>query len=167
MSKANTPEPTMPLAEAINELQRGLRVFKAFEHAEELCTTLQGAEQQKRELQAAVEALTAERETLTADTLKLKEASKKAKAEVERVLDEAQGGAESIIATGQQSADHLIAQGQAKADEMVAAAQAQVDAINAQIQTRNEANQALAAEAADLEQRVADAKAFLAKLQEV
>lgn len=167
MKKTDAPEAVqpMPLADAINELQRGMRVFKAFEHAEALCVMLQGAEQLRRELDDENLKLVQRRNKLRAEGDSLTAANDKAKADTEKLIEEAQAKADSITTTAQSVADNLIAGGQNTADELLAEAQGKLDAIHEQIQTRNEANQALAVETADLERRATEAREYLANLK--
>lgn len=140
----------MQTSEVLIELRKGLRVFKAFEHAEELAVAVEGLEQNQRELQAAIAKLRDEQ----------------AAALTEHAATVTRLGAERQAAEDAAARAKKAAQDAGRAE--VAAARRRANEVEAEAARDNAAAAArrdeMLQQAAAAEQRVADAAVTLGEL---
>lgn len=106
-------------SEAIAELQKGYRLFKAFEKGIETLEALQNAEQVESETKKRIEAL--RKEVADAESEKAKSFE-----EVQKAKDDAK----EVAAKAKARADKIIEDAQAKADATAKDADAKLDAAN-------------------------------------
>jgi chromosome segregation ATPase len=137
-------------AEARAEVQKGLRVFKAFEHADKALALLENIEQVTRERQTAADAAQAAADAARADL-------DAASADVGTARDEAK----QLRKEARSKAAELVRNAEAAAKASTAEAQGRVDAL------RNEADALVALmlekrnELEALDAQLADAKAVI------
>lgn len=111
----------MNASELKNEVQKGLRAYKAFEHGEKVLLALESLEQTEKETAARVKALKSE-ETLWADKKAAAEAAvDAAKAEAQKIVKEANQKAFDLVAN---ELNKITANKDAAAAELAAADEA-------------------------------------------
>jgi colicin import membrane protein len=111
-------------SEARVELQKGLRLFKAFEQADKAVAVLEGLEQNERELNAKVARL---KDEATA----AEEASAQRMKEIERRETEARKAAEAAEKGAKTAGKAEIEKAERRAEEILAAAQKKVADLQA------------------------------------
>jgi len=151
---------------ALDELRKGLRIFRAFEHAEVVITQVQSAEQQVAEAQLALAALRSQIDAgkaLVNDSVAAAQATVDAAraqaADIQETADKALADASAEAARVRIEADAYYEKTKAGCDGMINAAQAKVDTLVAE---RDE----LEAAANAAEKRAETARAYIAKLKE-
>ena len=134
----------MQTSEALIELRKGLRVFKAFEHAESLATFVEGLEQNKRELEAAILKLRVDLEssksTHDADLADLVAKKAEAEADARAAKDAAKLAGQDEMLAAKRKAKSTLEQAaagveaaqarQAEAERAAREAEGRVDAAN-------------------------------------
>lgn len=154
----------MQTSEALVELRKGLRVFKAFERAEEVAVYLEGAEQNKRELEAAIARLRVELDAAKTqhDAELAALAAEKAAAEqaAAAAKDAAKAAGKAEVEAATRRATKLVDDA---AQEVQAAQQAR-DAALATAATAELRVKAAAEELAEVTRKLEAAKAQIAKL---
>lgn len=150
----------MKADEVIVEVQKGIRLFKAFAEAEKIVTFLQNAEQVERETKARVEAAAGELQKLNGE-LELAGGE----------IDRAQKRAQSIVADAEAQATEKFEKVNAALREQTAAANATVadageklQAVEAELAQRQQKIHAAAVELEGLQSKIAEAKAQIVKL---
>lgn len=143
------------LTNVVNELERGHRAFKAFEHGLEAARAVQNLAQVERETQARIDALRKDEEAAQYALITATEDLATTKANAEALVDKAAAEAASIKAKAK---DEAVA--------IVGAATEQADAINATVEQKRAEYTELqrmvgdrTAELHDLEARIAKARA--------
>jgi cell division septum initiation protein DivIVA len=117
------------------ELERGYRVFKAFEHANDTVTALLNAEQVSRELEAANNALRTQGEKLAAEVENAKLSVEKSREAEKAQTAEAREKAKSILSAANAKAQRVLDdanQAAEKQAQAVAEGVAKLADINAQ-----------------------------------
>lgn len=151
---------------ALDELRKGLRIFRAFEHAEGVITVVQAAEQRVAEANAQIATLTTTVDQLQAAALQAKAAGEQhladARATAEKALAECQTECQEKRAEATTLANDIVAE----ANAVMAKAHAELDALHAEFNETTGRHEALAADVKDLEARAEKARAYIAKLKE-
>lgn len=151
---------------ALDELRKGLRIYRAFEHAEAVISQVQGAEQRVTEAQLALAGLQPQVDAakqLVADSTAAAQAAvdaaRASTAQAKTVADGIVSNAQAQAAKVKADADAYYETTKRGVEDMVNKAQASVD-------ERIARRDALEAETKDLEARVEKAKAYIAKIKE-
>jgi hypothetical protein len=151
---------------ALDELRKGLRIFRAFEHAESVLSQVQSAEQRIAEAQLALAGLQPQVDAakqLVADSAfaaqAAVDAARASTAQAKVVADSIVANAQAQAASMKAEADTYFETTRAGVLDMVNKAQASVDDRVAQ-------RDALDVEVNDLEARAEKARAYIAKLKE-
>lgn len=154
----------MQTSEVLVELRKGLRVYKAFEHAEKLAVAVEGLEQNQRELEAAIAKLREETELAKgahAQTMARlaaeRQAAQDAAAQAKKAAQEA-GRAE--VAAARRRANEV----EAEAARDNAAAAARRDEMLRQALAAEQRATAAADQLEELTARITAARAEIAKL---
>lgn len=145
---------------ALDALGKMTRVFKAFEDAEVVLKTLAGLEQNEKELRKAADAARADAAAATAELADAKETLAAAKKAATKVKDDAATKAAQIIAEAESNAADL---GDRAAAAQRMASGELADIIAATDKTRADYDK-LVADCAYLENKIADARATIAKM---
>jgi hypothetical protein len=151
---------------ALDELRKGLRIFRAFEHAEAVIGQVQSADQRVAEAQLALAALQPQvdgAKQLVADSAQAAQAA----------VDAARAGtaqakvvADGIVSNAQAHADNVKAQTDAYYETTKKGVEEMVNKAQASVDTLVEQRDAVEAEVKDLEARAEKARAYIAKLKE-
>ncbi len=152
------------LNQTIDELRKGLKVYRAFEHAEEVIGTLQAAAQQLQEMRNALADLTPQVDATRAALAAVTDQVEAAKLQATEILSTAKVQAEKLVSDAHDEtrevlsdrSNYLKAMEDASA-AAVADAKTQVDALGVQ-------QVELAKEVAELEKKAEKARAYLTKL---
>ncbi len=159
MSEQNTSA-----SEIKAELQKGLRLFKAFEHGERVLTALEGAEQNERELRAKAAASKAELTKLEGEI----DVAKRNLATIERNAAETQEAAEQagldIRAQADAYAKMIKAEADAASSEAKRQAKAKIDAANNEVHEAKQTLEQIRVEQHEAEQKLAAAREQIKKL---
>lgn len=151
-------------SEALTELRRGLKVFKAFEGAEKAIAALEGLEQNERELTARVAALKAECESIERRRGEVVAAFEADAAAAEKQARDAESKARyagtSIVAEAEEKARGIVGDAAAK----VASAERAVKESRKQAQELAGEVERAKAELSDLNARIHAAKAKIADM---
>jgi chromosome segregation ATPase len=164
MSKDQIPEGDVPLSVIQDELRKGLRVFRAFEKAEETINALAAADHRLAHLNVSI---TRQQEALTAVTVQLDEATlarESAKAAVKRLLAETGTEREQVMAKANEQAAQIVADAKDKADALTKKAVQKAEAAEERANAAEARERAAAAELAEIESKLDAAKAQIAKL---
>ena len=154
----------MNYQEIQQELQKGLKTFRVFEHAEKAVAALVGLEQNRGELEAAVAALRSDLAAARADLAKAQE-------QAATIVADSRAKADDIVDRAAKKATATLAAAEAKAAEREAAGQAQFEhaTLHAQAQASiakeiTEKIEAKTRELAALEAKTAEAREQVAKV---
>lgn len=130
-------------SDARNELARGLRVFKAFEHADKALAVLENLEQVQKERQAAADAAQASLDGARAELEIAAADVAAARAEAKQVRKDSKAKADALVTAAEEAAKAATAEGQGRvdalrreADELVAQAlekRNEIEALDAQL----------------------------------
>lgn len=150
----------MNTGEILSEVQKGLRLFKAFEHAEKVVSALQNAEQVEKETLARIEAAKAQLIELDVARQTAEASIAEAKAAAKAILSKAKGKAEQIEADSAEA----VKAAKASADAYVAEAGAARDAIQAQVVELTGVREGLQAELDALNSKIDAAKKRIEKM---
>jgi chromosome segregation ATPase len=153
-----------PLSVTVDELRRGLRVFRAFENAEATITALQAAEQRTVDTQRAIETLQADLAKVTDEVSQATAARDAAQTAAKKLLADAAEQRDEILAKAKDDATDVTAKAKAKADERLDKAEDKAKAAEAKAAEAEERCAAATAELAEIESKLEAAKAQIAKL---
>jgi len=146
-------------AEALVEIEKGARLFRAFEKAEAVLRYMAGIEQNERELKDRVARLREETAQAEAGLTAAKDSAAKAISEGEKLaqsaIDDAQATAREIIETAESRASEMAA----RAKKVVESAEADVAAATKRVADLTAKIEQQANELADIENRLAEARA--------
>lgn len=150
----------MNASDIIVEVQKGVRMFKAFSEAEKIIAFLQNLEQVEREVTAKV---TAAREAQVAAETELATVTDRiadATAQAKRIVEDAEATAGEKFA----KVNAEIRQAQAESNDALARKQAQVAAEDAKLADARAGVADATKELAELQSKIESAKAHIAKL---
>lgn len=128
-----------PLSVVKDEIQKGLRAFKAFEHGEKILAALEGLEQNEKELGKSIDAKKAEIEMLDAELKQDKAAITDAKAQAEKIVADAKDKATGILLKAETDGEEIVSQVNAEKDKISAAIKAaatQLSKTNSEIDNK-------------------------------
>lgn len=151
-------------AEAKAELQKGLRVFKAFEGAEKVIAVLESAQQVQAETDARINALRGELEAISADVEAAKGELADVKAKSKELISTTTTKATAMAAEAAEKAAAVLAEAEGKAAEQIAAANAHTKAMDEKLGEIMAARNTAMDELAETEAKIEKAKAQIAKL---
>ena len=151
MTKEQVTEGDVPLSVVQDELRKGLRIFRAFEKAEDTINALAAADARLAHLTLSIDR---QQEALTAVTAKLDEvtlARGSAETAVKRLLSETGTEREQVIAKAHEQAATIVTDAKDKAKAVADTAAKKAEAAEAR--------------ASEAEQRCADASKSLAEVE--
>jgi chromosome segregation ATPase len=154
----------MNVTEALIELRKGLRVYKAFEHAEELAQAVGGLEQNQRELQAAIDKLRDDLEAAKASHAKTLAQLVAERQAAEEAALKAQDAAKVAGKATIEASERRVAAHSKKLAELELDAQARRDAALAEAAKAEARRDAAAKELDELTTKIETARAQIAKL---
>lgn len=150
--------------EALNEIGRASRLFKAFENASEVLTYMTGLEQRETELKARIASLVAEQESAEKALLNTREVDQRVAYDTikqrDAMLAKAQAEALGVVERAKIEAQSMID----RANAAVAEARAGRDAALAEAKDAEERRDRAADAAADAERRLAAANVEIDRL---
>lgn len=153
-----------PLSVVQDELRKGLRVFRAFQGADQLITDLQTAEQRQAEAEATLAALqpkiaSAQQHLATAEA-----GIEHARAEAVSVADSIKQACEAEVLRAKTEAATLLADAKEEANTLLATATRKAKDADARADKAEARIATTAAALAELEGKLEAAKAHVAKL---
>jgi hypothetical protein len=151
---------------ALDELRKGLRIFRAFEHAEGVIAQVQSADQRVAEAQLALAALQPQVDSakqLVADSTRAAQAAVDA---ARAATAEAKVVADGIVSAAQAKADAVKAKADTYFETTKKGVEEMVNKAQASFDERIARRDALEDETNDLEARVEKANAYIAKIKE-
>lgn len=153
-----------PLSVTVDELRRGLRVFRAFEQAEATITALQGAEQRVTDTQRLIETLQAKLAEVNEELFDANSALTQSKATCSEMLANTKSEAEAILANAKADAADIAAKAKAKADERLDNAEDKARDAEARAGEAEKRRDAATKALAEIESKLETAKTQIAKL---
>lgn len=151
-------------AEVKAELQKGLRTFRVFEHAEKIIAGLENAQLVEAEGAARIAALRAEADDIAAKLAAAKAELADATAKSKALISETTTHANTIAADATAKATAMLAEAEAKAAEQIAAANAHTKAMDEKLGEIMVARNTAMAELAETEAKIEKAKKQIEKL---
>lgn len=138
-----------PIAVVKDEIAKGMRAFKAFEHGEKVLAALEGLEQNEKELTKSIEekkkeiadldaVLNEHKNVLKIRAIEADEILVKARNDAQQIIIDAEGEAETIRVSANKKKDE-VSEALKKADDKLAEVNAEIDNKQSELTKLNDA----------------------------